>query len=74
MAGCIVQRDQMKPAADGTIIFLNADGQLDAAVDRGQGDGFKGAGSAHGDPRRLRLLRLHQDSEGNHVGLHSRGD
>ena len=32
---------QSKPAADGTIIFLNADGQLNAAVDRAKTTGSK---------------------------------
>ena len=41
VAGCIVQRDEMKPAAEGTIIFLNADGQLNAAVDRAKSSGSK---------------------------------
>ncbi len=41
VAGCIVHRPQQKPAADGTIVFLNADGQLNAAVDRAKSVGSK---------------------------------
>ena len=74
VAGCIVQRPQSKPAADGTIIFLNADGQLNAAVDRATSSGSKVLVPRTEIPGGFGFFACITDSEGNHVGLHSRGN
>ena len=74
VAGCIVQREQDKPAADGTIVFLNADGQLNAAVDRAKTSGSKVLTPRTEIPGGFGFYACITDSEGNHVGLHSRGD
>jgi hypothetical protein len=74
VAGCIVQRPQSKPTADGTIVFLNADGQLNAAVDRATSAGSKVLVPRTEIPGGFGFFACITDSEGNHVGLHSRGD
>jgi len=74
VAGCIVQRNDLKPAADGTIIFLNADGQLNAAVDRAKTSGSKVLVPRTEIPGGFGFFACITDSEGNHVGLHSPGD
>jgi len=74
VAGCIVQRNKMKPAAEGTIIFLNADGQLNAAVDRAKVVGSKVLVPRTEIPGGFGFYACITDSEGNHVGLHSRGE
>ncbi|HZQ41802.1 MAG TPA: VOC family protein [Acidobacteriaceae bacterium] len=74
VAGCIVQRSQSKPAADGTIVFLNADGQLNAAVDRAKSAGSKVLVPRTEIPGGFGFFACILDSEGNHVGLHSRGE
>lgn len=74
VAGCIVQRPGMKPAADGTIIFLNADGQLNAAVERATSAGSKVLVPRTQIPGGFGFFAVITDSESNHVGLHSRAD
>lgn len=74
VAGCIVQRAEMKPAAEGTIIFLNADGKLNAAVERAKSTGSKVLVPRTEIPGGFGFFACITDSEGNHVGLHSRGD
>ena len=74
VAGCIVQRNDFKPAADGTIIFLNADGQLNDAVDRAKTAGSKVLVPRTEIPGGFGFFACIMDSEGNHVGLHSRAD
>lgn len=74
VAGCIVSRPQSKPSADGTIIFLNADGQLNAAVKRAQDAGSKLLVPRTEIPGGHGFFACITDSEGNHVGLHSRGN
>lgn len=74
VAGCIVQRPQQKPVADGTLIYLNADGQLNAAVDRAQSSGSKVLVPRTEIPGGFGFFACITDPEGNHVGLHSRGE
>ncbi len=68
VGGAIVQRG--KPAAEGTIVYLNAAGKLDACVERATARG----GSVLqpkldiGDPGFIALIK---DPDGNVVGLHA---
>lgn len=74
VAGCIVQRAASKPAADGTIVFLNANGQLNAAAERAQAAGSKVLIPRTEIPGGFGFFAVILDSEGNHVGLHSLGN
>jgi predicted enzyme related to lactoylglutathione lyase len=72
VGGCLVQRHQQRPVADGTLVYLNVDGRLDEVLSRARENGSKlivprtAIGGAFG------FYALLNDSEGNHVGLHSR--
>ncbi len=72
ISGCILAGPDAKPADSGTILYINADGRLDAALGR-----VAAAGGAvmtpiirlPGDMGRFAHIR---DTEGNRVGLHAR--
>jgi predicted enzyme related to lactoylglutathione lyase len=70
VGGALVRHEKMHPQPDGTLVYLNLDGQLDAALGRVQGAG--GAvllpKTSIGDMGEIALIR---DSEGNRVGFHS---
>lgn len=74
VAGCIVSRPQSKPSSDGTIVFLNADAQLDDAVKRAQGNGSTVIVPRTEIPGGHGFFAVVTDSEGNHIGLHSTGN
>jgi hypothetical protein len=74
VAGCIVSRPQSKPSSDGTIIFLNADGQLNDAVKRAQNNGSTVIVPRTEIPGGHGFFAVVADSEGNHIGLHSQGN
>jgi hypothetical protein len=74
VTGCIVNRPQSQPAADGTLIFLNVDGQLNAAVERAHTAGAKLLVPRKEIPGGHGFFAVLIDSEGNHVGLHTRGN
>ena len=70
VAGAIVKDPRREPVAAGTLVYLDATGQLDACLGR-----VAGAGGAVvlpktdiGDPGFIALVK---DTEGNVVGLHS---
>ncbi len=69
-SGALIQDGHRKPSSEGTLIYLDAAGKLDACVER-----LKGAGGTLlmpktdiGDPGFIAVFR---DSEGNSVALHS---
>ncbi len=72
VGGCLVQRPQQKPVANGTLVYLNVDGRLDEVLDRARENGIElvvprtAIGGAFG------FYAVLKDSEGNHIGLHSR--
>lgn len=69
VGGC-VSNDSRKPSADGSIVYLNARDQLDAMLAR-----VETAGGTVILPRTdiapNGFIAIVQDTEGNHVGLHS---
>ncbi len=70
--GCIVHRPQSKPASDGTTVYLNADGKMDASIKRAQKLGAKITVPRTEIPGGFGYFACLLDSEGNHVGLHTR--
>jgi uncharacterized protein len=74
VSGCIVQREEHKPSADGTVVFLNADGKLDASLDRATKLGATVLVPRTEIPGGFGFFACLRDSEGNQVGLHSRQD
>ena len=72
VGGCIVHRPQHQPAADGTLVYLNVDGKLDETLDRVGKTGGKVLVPRTAIGGNLGFYAVMLDSEGNHVGLHSR--
>jgi len=70
VGGALVSQPQRKPSADGALVYLDATGKLDAALDRvpAAGGAVLLAKTDIGEPGFIAIVR---DSEGNHVGLHS---
>ena len=72
VGGCIVQRPQQKPSADGTLVYLNVDGKIDAVLERAPSLGSKVIVPRTTLPGSLGSYACLIDSEGNHIGLPSR--
>lgn len=72
VGGCIVYRPQQKPVADGTLVYLNVDGKLDDVLVRAQLQGATVLVPRTEVPGVGSFYACITDSEGNHVGLHSR--
>jgi uncharacterized protein len=67
--GALVQDALRKPSAEGVLVYLNAQGQLDACLERvtKAGGAVLRAKLNIGDPGFIAIFR---DTEGNAVGLH----
>jgi predicted enzyme related to lactoylglutathione lyase len=71
VSGCLFVKDDEKPSASGVLIYLNAQGRLDAAVAAVEANGGKVLLPTHQiGPHGFRAVVL--DSEGNRIALHSR--
>ena len=71
VGGCIIQRANHKPSPDGTSVYLNVDGKLDATLKRAEKLGAKILVPRTQIPGGFGFFACLLDSEGNHVGLHS---
>jgi uncharacterized protein len=70
VGGCLVQDEQEKPSDHGPLLYLNAQGRLDAAIAAVEQHGGKIIQPRHSiAPYGFRVIVL--DSEGNRVALHS---
>ncbi len=71
VGGALVKDARFRPAADGAVVYLNADGTLDACVRRVEAAGGKVLvpKTDIGEHGHFALLL---DTEGNRVGLHAR--
>ena len=72
VGGCLVERPQQKPLADGTLVYLNVDGKLDQVVQRAEENGGKLLVPRTAIDGGFGFYAVLTDSEGNHIGLHSR--
>ena len=72
VGGCIIHREHAKPNNNGTVVYLNADGKLDASLKRAEKLGAKVLVPRTQIPGGFGFYACIEDSEGNHVGLHSR--
>lgn len=68
--GALIKDARRKPAGDGALLYLNADGMLDAVLGRVEQAGGKVLlpKTNIGDPGFIAIV---VDTEGNQVGLHS---
>ena len=71
VGGCLVQRDGLEPSTTGSLVYLNAEGKLDASLKRAEKLGVKVLVPRTEIPGGFGFYACVQDSEGNHVGLHS---
>jgi predicted enzyme related to lactoylglutathione lyase len=69
--GCIMQREGHRPAQAGALVYLNADGKLDATLKRAEELGATVLVPRTEIPGGFGFYACLTDSEGNHVGLHS---
>jgi predicted enzyme related to lactoylglutathione lyase len=70
VGGALIRQEKVHPQADGTLVYLNLTGQLDAALGRvpGAGGAVLLPKTSIGDMGEIAIIR---DSEGNRVGFHS---
>ncbi|MDE1160338.1 MAG: VOC family protein [Acidobacteriaceae bacterium] len=71
VGGCLVSRPHAKPSANGTTVFLNVDGKLDACVKRAEKLGSTITVPRTQVPGNKSYFACLIDSEGNQIGLHS---
>uniref|UniRef100_A0A7V4XS46 VOC family protein n=1 Tax=Acidobacterium capsulatum TaxID=33075 RepID=A0A7V4XS46_9BACT len=72
VGGCLVERAAHRPAADGTLVYLNVDGKLDQVLERAQQNGGKLLVPRTAIEGGFGFYAVITDSEGNQIGLHSR--
>lgn len=70
IGGSITQMDSVTPGAGGTLVYLNAEGDLDGVVERipGAGGSVLKARTSIGEHG---FIAIFKDTEGNCLGLHS---
>ena len=73
VGGALVAGEGAVPSATGTMVFLNADPDLQAVLDRVEGAGGKVLMLKTPTNMDAGYFALIADTEGNTVGLHSRG-
>lgn len=71
LSGCIIHGPMYRPAADGPVIYLNADGLLDDILTRVADLGGSVVTPKIALPPGMGFFAHIRDTEGNRVGLHS---
>jgi len=71
VGGAVAMGHGLKPSADGPVVYLNADGQLDAVIERFQALGGAVVWPKVSLPGGMGDIAIVRDSEGNRVGLHA---
>lgn len=69
--GCLLTAPEMKPSADGAVLYLNAGESLDAVLERVPGAGGSVALGRTELPKDMGCFAHIIDPEGNRVGLHA---
>jgi predicted enzyme related to lactoylglutathione lyase len=69
--GCLYDGAGLRPSAEGTLVYLDADGRLDGVLERVEAAGGRIAMPKTELPRGMGWMAHIIDSEGNRVGLHS---
>jgi predicted enzyme related to lactoylglutathione lyase len=70
VGGCLIQNLDARPSESGPLLYLNADGRLDQALDAVEKNGGRVLSARHSiAPFGFRAIVL--DSEGNRIALHS---
>jgi uncharacterized protein len=71
VTGALVKRPFQQPSSNGTMIYLNCDGELDGTIARVPGAGGRILMKRTPVPGGFGSFACLMDSEGNHVGLHT---
>lgn len=71
VGGALVHRPRHQPANAGALVYLNADGRLDAALARTEEIGGKVLVPSTPVPGGFGSFAVVLDTEGNHIGLHA---
>jgi len=71
VTGCLVHRPSQQPSANGAMVYFNVDGRLDEVLTRAHTENAVLMPRTE-IPGGKGFYACIQDSEGNHVGLHSR--
>jgi hypothetical protein len=71
VTGALVFAPERKPGPAGTMVYLNCQGELDAAAGRVKSAGGEVLVPVTAVPGGFGRYALIRDSEGNHVSLHS---
>ena len=69
-AGCVIHDAQYKPHADGAVVYLNCQSELDAVLQRVPAAGGKVMLGKTALPPGMGFFAHIADTEGNRVGLH----
>ncbi len=72
VGGALTQAEGFTPSKDGTLVYLNGGADLNAVLSRVEGAGGKVI-VPKTDIGEHGFFAVFEDSEGNHVGLHSMG-
>jgi len=73
--GALLHRPQMQPSTNGSLVYLNCDSGIDAALARLEASGVGAIVLPKTElPHGIGFIAVVLDSEGNHVGLHQRAD
>jgi predicted enzyme related to lactoylglutathione lyase len=70
-SGCLAQSPTMQPSRSGSLIYLNADPSLDAALARAEEAGGRVVQPRTALPPGMGFFAKIEDTEGNQVGLHA---
>lgn len=70
VSGCLTRGDSMQPSEQGSVVYLNAEGILDQAIERAQELGARVIMPKTGIGENGYIAQL-SDSEGNRIALHS---
>ncbi len=71
VGGCLDESSASRPSADGTVVYLDVDGRLDATLARVEGAGGRVLVPKTALPPGMGSIAHIADSEGNRVGLHA---
>lgn len=71
VSGCLIQGEGFTPSEQGSVLYLNAEPSLDAALARASAAGGRVALDKTALPDDLGVFAHIIDSEGNRIGLHA---
>jgi predicted enzyme related to lactoylglutathione lyase len=69
--GCVIHGPTAKPSADGVVVYLNAQPNVDAVLALVEKAGGKVQGPVVELPQDIGYIGFFTDTEGNRIGLHS---